>query len=187
MDRSRRPSHRLLALTLAVALVGSVGGLIGCDSGTQEPDAPTPSNEFGATGSTPAAEQPATPQAQPPRDGTIAPERFPTELPEGITAEIPYNFPSSVPIYPGAQPAQGRGAEIEGAPVSGVQLLSNDTPAEIFDFYERELQANGWTIDESNSEGMAGSIMASKDGCKAAIFVQSSPQGGSDIFVINEC
>jgi len=184
MDRSRRPAHRLLAMALAVALVG---GAVACDSGTQEPDAPAPSNEFGATGNTPPTQEPATPQVQPSRDGTIASERFPTELPEGITAEIPYNFPATIPIYPGAQPAQGRGAEIEGAPVSGVQLLSNDTPSQIFDYYERELQANGWTIDESANEGMAGSIMASKDGCKAAIFVQPSPQGGSDIFVINEC
>ena len=191
MDRSRRPANRLLAvalaMTLQIALFGSLAGLVACDSGTQEPDAPTPSSEFGATGNTPATEQPTTPQVQPPRDGTIAPERFPTDLPEGITAEIPYNFPSSVPIYPGAQPALGRGAEIEGAPVSGVQLLSNDSPGQIFDFYERELEANGWTIDESSNEDMAGSIMASKDGCTAAIFVQSSPDGGSDIFVINEC
>ena len=184
MDRSRRPAHRLLAMTLAVALVG---GAVACDSGTQEPDAPTPTNEFGATGNTPTAQEPTTPQAQPPRDGTIAAERFPTELPEGVTAEIPYNFPASIPIYPGAQAAQGRGAEVEGAPISGVQLLSNDTPSQIFEFYEQQLQANGWTIDESKGEDMAGSIMASKDGCKAVIFVQTSPEGGSDIFVINEC
>lgn len=184
MDRSRRPAYRLLAMTLAVALVG---GVVACDSGTQEPDAPTPSNEYGATESTPAAQEPTTPQAQPPSDGSIAAERFPTELPEGVTAEIPYNFPASIPIYPGAQPAQGRGAEVEGSPVSGVQLLSNDPPGQIFDFYEQELQGNGWTIDKADSLGMGGSISASKDGCKTVVFVQPSPQGGSDIFVVSEC
>ena len=56
MDRSRRPVHRLLAMAFAVALFGGVGGLIACDSGTQEPDAPTPSNEFGATQGTQGSE-----------------------------------------------------------------------------------------------------------------------------------
>jgi hypothetical protein len=185
MDRSRPNTLRLLVTALAFSLVGLA---VACDSGTQEPDAPKPSTEFGAAPSAGSTPKPApTAAAQPPRDGSIAPERFPTELPDGITAEIPDNFPSSIPIYPGAQAAQGKGAEVNGSPVSGVQLLSNDSPGEIFAFYEEQLKANGWDITESQNDQMSSSITATKGGCKAALFIQASPQGGSDIFVINEC
>lgn len=187
MDRSRSSAHRFTALVLAFALVGFA---VACDSGTQEPDAPTPSNEFGAATSPSGSGNANTASKAPvqtPRDGSIAAERFPTKLPEGITAEIPANFPSTIPIYPGAQAAQGRGAEIEGSPVSGVQLLSNDDASKVIDFYEEQLRANGWEISESNDSPVAGSITATNGSCKAALFVQPSPQGGSDIFVLNEC
>jgi len=187
MDRSRPFAHRFLAMALAFSLVGLA---VACDSGTQEPDAPMPSNEFGAAPSNESDSgntKPAPTPVQTPRDGSIASERFPEKLPEGITAEIPYNFPSNIPIYPGAQAAQGRGAELEGSPVSGVQLLSNDDAATIFDFYQKELEANGWEISESDRSEASGSITATNGNCKAALFIQASPQGGSDIFVINEC
>lgn len=185
MDRSRSLKQRFSTMAVAFALFGLVLGAVACDSGTQEPDAPAASNEFGAVAPPAAAPSAAAPRV--PRDGSIASERFPTELPEGIVAEVPYNFPSNIPIFPGAQPAQGKGAEIDGSPVSGVQLLSNDTPTAIFNFYEDELKGNGWEISESKSDPMASSITASNGKCKAAIFVQTSPQGGSDIFIINEC
>jgi len=187
MDRSRPLTHRFPATALAFALFALVLGAVACDSGTQEPDAPAASNEFGAAPTPTPAPTPTADVPQPPRDGSIAPERFPTDLPTGISAEIPENFPASIPIYPGAQAAQGKGADLEGTAVSGVQLLSNDSPIEIFNFYETELTANGWEITDSKSDPMSSSISATKGSCKAALFIQSSPQGGSDIFVINEC
>ena len=138
-------------------------------------------------GADPAVEPTPAAPVETPTDGSIAAERFPAELPEGITAEIPYNFPANVPIYPGAQPAQGRGAELDGAPVSGVQLLSNDSPAQIFGFYQDELTKNGWEVTESKNDPMASSITATNGDCTTAVFITVSPQGGSDIFLINEC
>ena len=82
---------------------------------------------------------------------------------------------------------EGRGADIEGSPVSGVQLLSNDDAGKVFGFYEDQLKANGWDIGEANSIDGSGSITATNGNCKAALFIQASPQGGSDIFVLNEC
>lgn len=190
MDRSRPLPHRFLAQALAFALFTLVLAAVACDSGTQEPDAPAASNEFGAAPSTtdPASSAAAQSAAVQPRgDGSIAPERFPTDLPEGIAAEIPDNFPSNIPIYPGAQAAQGKGANLEGLAVSGVQLLSNDTAIEIFNFYEAELKANGWEITESKSDPMSSSISATNGSCKAVLFILASSHGGSDIFVVNEC
>jgi len=183
MDRSRTPVQHLFNLALAFALVGLA---VACDSGTQEPDAPEAAHEYGAPPSASDAEG-ATAAPEVPRDGSIAPDRFPADLPEGIVAEIPFNFPSNIPIYPGAQPAQGKGADLEGAAVSGVQLLSNDSPEEIFSFYESALRDNGWDITESKNSELGSSISATNGSCKAALFIQGSPQGGSDIFVINEC
>jgi hypothetical protein len=186
MDRSRPFTQHLISMAFTFAAFAVIGLTAACDSGTQEPDAPEASNEFGAAPGTPAAEpSPSAPAA--PRDGSIASDRFPSDLPDGIVAEIPHNFPSNIPIYPGAQPAQGRGAEIEGSPVSGVQLLSNDDAADVFSFYETELRANGWEITESENSAIANSISATNGSCKAVLFIQASPKGGSDIFVLNEC
>ena len=113
--------------------------------------------------------------------------------PNGSDRNFFYGNPGDIPLI-GDWNCDGVETPGMFRPSTGFVYLTNGNPAdngvgtgEIFDFYERELQANGWTIDESNSADMAGSIMASKDGCKAAIFVQASPPGGSDIFVINEC
>ena len=46
-----------------------------------------------------------------------------SELPEGVTAAVPDNFPSDVPLYPGAQPAQGKGVEIARSAVEVVSVL----------------------------------------------------------------
>ncbi len=185
MDRPSSFDHRFLAMALAFAFVGLAAA---CDSGTQEPDAPAASNEFGANEAAPqAGDSSAAAPTAPPRDGSIAAERFVADLPEGITAEIPHNFPSSIPIYPGAQPSQGAGVERDGSPVSGVQLLSNDSPGEIYGFYEDELRANGWDITASTNDPMMSTISATQNGCQVGPFIKTSPQGGSDIFVMNEC
>ena len=169
-----------MVLALASALVVFS---IGCDSGTQEPDAPempAPETSAGASGSA-AAPVPM------PADGSIAPERFPTDLPEGMAAEVPANLPSSIPIYPGSQPARGRGGERpDGLEVAGVQLLSNDAVPEVFAYYEGELKANGWDITEANNDGLMASISATNGKTKAALFIATSPKGGTDIFVLSE-
>ncbi|MBY0396599.1 MAG: hypothetical protein K2X91_09055, partial [Thermoleophilia bacterium] len=111
---------RWTGIAASAALVLAVAG---CDSGTQEPAAPTPAAPEAAPEAAPTDESAATPPAAAKREGDIDSSRFPTDLPEGITAAVPENFPSDVPIYPGAQPAQGKGIDIEGSPQAAVQLL----------------------------------------------------------------
>ncbi len=183
LPRLRRVSVLVLVLLIAAALS------TGCDSGTQEPEAPRPEPTQPSTPD-PVDETPEPEpivQRETPSDGSIAADRFPTELQEGITREIPDNFPSTIPIYPGAQPAQGRGADVDGSARSGVQLLSNDDPATIHGFYEAELKSQGWEIDESKADSMSGSIMATQGDCKASMLVLPSPKGGSDIFIVSQC
>jgi hypothetical protein len=159
----------------------------GCDSGTQEPDAPAAqTSEYGAA---PAPDPSAGEAAAPAKnlgDGTIASERFPREMPTGASASIPTNFPTNVPVYPGSQPGMGMGSEVGESQRAGVQLLSNDTPADVFGFYESELVASGWEITDSRNEGGLASLNASNGDVKMALIIAPSADGGSDIFVISE-
>lgn len=184
MERSGPLFQRLFAMALALSLVA----LVACDSGTPEPKAPAPSDsEYGAlqTDAPPKSESAA--QIEVPRDGSISPDRFMDDLPQGITAEIPANFPAGLPVYPGAQPAQGRGVELEdGVGMGGVHLLSNDSPAEIYAFYERELASNGWTITQTRSDSSVGAFTLERGGETVELFFMTSPLGGTDIFSVFE-
>ena len=184
MACSRKTSHSLSLFGVATSLILA---LTGCDSGTQEPNAPAPeATEYGA----PAAPVPAAGEAAMPAekhgDGTIASDRFLRDLPTGASASIPANFPTNVPVYPGAQPAIGMGSEVGELQRAGVQLLSNDATADVFGYYESELSANGWEITNSRNEGGLASLNASNGSVKMALIISTSADGGSDIFVISE-
>ncbi|MBJ18374.1 MAG: hypothetical protein GY910_17080 [bacterium] len=184
MDHSRPLADRFLVTALAFALITLATA---CDSGTQEPDAPAVPVEFGAAGTATEPSGDSTGVPTQPRDESIAADRFPRTLPEGLKAEVPESFPSNIPIYPGAQAAQGASGEVKGIPRAGVQLLSNDAPTDIFGFYEDALKGNGWDITDAKNDLQSGTISATNDGCSTIVFVQASPKGGSDIFVLNEC
>jgi hypothetical protein len=182
-----RPSSSRSALSLLLALCAGLALFaLACDSGTQEPDAPAPEAAAEAPAAD-AADSAATPPAATKREGEIDPSRFPSELAEGASASVPAAFPSDLPVYPGAQPAQGKGAEIEGSPQSLTHFLTNDAYPEVHRNYAGELTAKGWTIDSENENEMAATIEASKDKCKAQILITPVEGGGSDIFIATEC
>lgn len=175
MARSRMLSFnvsRLFAATLSLTFLAVA--LTGCDSGTQEPDAPAAeATEYSA----PAADDGDAPRAAAAAGDNMA------ALPEGFEAEIPSNFPSTIPVFPGATPTLGRGGNVDGSERSGVQLQADASPTEVLSYYESELVSNGWTIGESN--GM--SITASNgDSEKMMLFVSPSATGGSEVYVITE-
>jgi len=183
MDRPRlfvsncNPIAHGLVLTLSLALLA-----IACDSGTQGPDAPEQADARSL-----AAEDPEGSEGSPMSEEPIDPSRFPQDLPEGVEAAIPYNFPSDLPVYPGAKPAAGRGVEKDGGvQLSGVQLVTQDAPSKARRFYERELEAKGWTIDNVREIGDNTAISASKGGMKTSLLIAPSADGGSDIFVVSE-
>lgn len=169
---------RLLVLLAPVALFG----LAGCESGTEEPEAPPAEPiEFGAT---PAEELPAgeTPAASTSEDGTS----LPFELPEGAVAAIPDNFPSSLPVYPNAKPAVGMGGEVNGGQRSGVQLMSPDAPADILAYYETNLPQQGWDIQETADIGTGKSISATDGSTTLLLFVADGPDGESIVYMMTE-
>ena len=175
MDRIRN----LMILCLVLPLIGSIA--VGCDSGTEEPAPPMP--EAGQSDST-------TGGASEGGDESVStafdPERFP-ELRAGVTAEVPKNLPVDLPIYPGAAPAQGRSVTREGVEMAAVQLLTNDPPSEAFEFYQRELESSGWSIDKAEDMGKNAAISASKQDCKVTLLFSPSEDGGTDIFTVSEC
>ncbi|MAG31495.1 MAG: hypothetical protein CL908_11475 [Deltaproteobacteria bacterium] len=179
MDRSRSYSSFLAAL----ALVGFLA--VACDSGTQEPAAPTPAVPATAPGD--GDGDAASANASPATSGVVDPSRLPTDLPEGVTAAIPDNFPQDVPIYPGAEPAQGKGAQLEGVPMSAVQLVTRDSPGDVYSFYLDKLSSSGWQIENSRDLDRNAAISASNGRCSVSLLVSPTSDGGSDVFIITEC
>jgi hypothetical protein len=179
MDRIRS----LMTLFVVFLVAGLLA--LGCSSGTEEPEAPTPE---AAVETTPADDSAAaTPQAETGKHPSgFDASRFPTDLPEGITAEIPYNFPKDIPIYPGSAPAQGKGAEVEGVPMSALQLVTGDPPTDAFEFYRNKLESEGWTIERAEDLGRNAAISASQGERRTSILIAPSSDGGSDIFVVSE-
>jgi hypothetical protein len=172
---------------LLVALFALVLLALACDSGTQEPAAPAAETTEAAPDAAATEESTGSAPAAVAREGDIDSARFPTELPEGVTAAVPDNFPSDVPIYPGAQPAQGKGVEIDGSAQSAVQFLTNDALGDVHKFYTTELGSKGWTLDLDEENEGAATIQATKDNCKTNILITPAEGGGSDLFIVSEC
>lgn len=190
MSRSRivlSPFDQRPILAISAALIALLF-LAGCESGNQEPDAPTAEPaELGAiaipSGEAPSGDAPSSDATGP---GGIAADRFPAELPDTAEAAIPSNFPSSLPVYPNATPALGMSGNVDGSERSAVQLLSNDPPAQVARFYSDELAANGWEITASEAGGLGESITATKGSTTTVIFFNPSADGGTDIYQLNE-
>lgn len=189
MSRSRivlSPFDQRPILAISAALIALLA-LAGCESGNQEPDAPTAEPaELGAIAIPDAAPNGDAPSPGATGPGGIAADRFPAELPDTAEAAIPANFPSSLPVYPNATPALGMSGNVEGSERSAVQLLSNDPPAQVARFYSDELAANGWEITASESGDRGESITATNGSTTTVIFFSPSPDGGTDIYQLNE-
>lgn len=181
MDRTR--TFLILALTLP--LIGALAA--GCNTGTEEPDAPqTDQATQAATDATGESDEPATSSGSAEQD-TIDPSRFPT-LADGVEAAVPDNYPKDLPMYPGAVPAQGRGQTGDGGDIAGVQLLTNDSPDETYGYYQDQLESKGWSIERTDDSEAGKAISVTKDGCKAILMFAPSESGtGTDIFTISSC
>ncbi len=180
MDRSRRIAPVIMSLALAALLSAA------CDSGTQEPAAPTEASP--AHSSSADEDASATTQAEVEEKIAAIPEsRYVKDLPEGVEAAIPDNLPKDLPIYPGSAPAQGKGTEIEGRPMAAVQLLTIDSPDEVFGYYKETLEVQGWTLEDRPELSGKQALAATKGGCKATLLVAPAEGGGSDIFMVSEC
>lgn len=191
MIRNRSLITRSTTLSVTPTLIGFSAALalavVACDSGTQEPTAPTPAAPEASEAPAPADESAATPPAASAREGEIDPSRLPAELPEGVVAAVPEYFAAEMPVYPGAQPAQGRGIDHEGSLQAAVQFVTNDALPEVHKFYSEQMKSKGWTLEEDTLNDTSAVIRASTEKCKANVLLMTVEAGGSDIFVTTEC
>lgn len=180
MDRIR---HYLI-LALALPLICAIA--IGCNTGTEEPDAPRDEAATDTASGTDSSAATSADEARPPDE--IDSSRFP-EVPEGAEAALPSNFPSDLPVYPGSVPAQGRGVKDDSGDIAGVQLLTNDSPDQAYNYYYDQLEASSWGIlTRADEEDDQKAITVEKDGCKAIfMFVASESGTGTDIFTVSSC
>ena len=167
-------------LIASLALVSFVA--VGCDSGTQEPDAPAakPMKIENSAASAPATTDDSG-------NVEFSASRYPADLPEGVTAAIPELFSKEFPLYPGSAPALGRGIDVEGRPMAALQLLSMDAPEKVYSYYREELENTGWVIEDREDFKGKNAISVSKGDCRASMFVAPTDDGGSDIFLMSEC
>jgi hypothetical protein len=170
MNRFREFAYLIVGLAMAGAFA------VACDSGTQEPAAPD------------NAGTPLTADGSSTRPPDVIPEsRFPKDLPAELVAEIPDVFPEEVPIYPGSVPALGKGTEVNGIPMTAVQLLTLDSAEDVYNFYFDKFTNEGWTIEEHEGFAERHAISASKDKCKATMLAEPTEDGGANIFLVTEC
>ena len=170
-------AHRISFLIVSVVMAGLLA--MACDSGTQEPDAPTPEPlkvEQSGGGETVDVSESGYPAS-----------RYPSDLPEGVLGTIPDTFPKDLPLYPGSAPAQGRGVDVEGVPMAALQLLTMDPPETVYEFYREKFSIDGWEIEDNEAFRGKNAISASNGKCKASMLVAPTEDGGSDIFLITEC
>lgn len=165
---SSKPARAFLSLAV-LAIVA-----VGCDSGTEEPDAPTP-EAVEYTAPAPAE----TPGSTDGGDPTAATDAL---VAEGFKAEIPDNFPTNVPVPESARPLMGQGGEVDGAQRSGVQLAIDQSPSEVLSFYQDELTAGGWTLADAPDNALT----ATNGGDTVMLFVVPDPAGGSTVYMITE-
>ena len=164
-------------IIVSLALTGLLA--VACDSGTQEPEAPTPAPlkiEDSSAANTDAAGEVVFPAS-----------RYPTGMAEDASASVPDTFPEELPLYPGSAPAQGRGVDIEGVPMAALQLLTMDPPNTVYDFYREKLETSGWEIEDREDFKGKNAISFSNGSCKGSMLVTPTDDGGSDIFLITEC
>lgn len=93
---------------------------------------------------------------------------------------LPPKFPAEVPKYPNATliDAQSTGEfPTENSPDLATRWTSSDDRDRIFSFYRDELQKNGWKLDQQNAD--QGQLVASRQGLKVAIGVQSAQNGAN--------
>jgi len=83
------------------------------------------------------------------------------ELGEG---KIPVNFPKDFPLYPGALP-EGTAIGSEQTTGKGFWLLlgSSDSLTKVTSYYDEQLEAKGWTIEETNILGDGSTYKVKKE------------------------
>jgi hypothetical protein len=96
------------------------------------------------------------------------------EIIEVNEGKIPVNFPKDFPLYPDAKPS-GTAVGSDNTMGKGFWLLleSSDLVDKISAFYDEQLEAKGWTIQESNVVGDGSAYKVKKEKLIGAIIIST--------------
>jgi hypothetical protein len=97
----------------------------------------------------------------------------------GADVALPDNWPASIPL-PGDAKVTYTGTMMTGEPGGGttVAFLTRQSPAEITEYYKKELVQNGWTIAATMATADGSMVSASREDNEGVIlYVSTSPEG----------
>jgi len=104
------------------------------------------------------------------------------ELGEG---KIPANFPKDFPLYPNAAP---RGTAIGSEQVTGkgfwLLLESSDPLSKVTSYFDEQLEAKGWTIEETNVLDDGSSYKIKKEKLIGNIIISSNQKDSKTTILI---
>jgi len=100
-------------------------------------------------------------------------------------AQIPSNFPKDFPLYPGATPG-GSAVGSENTIGKGFWLLlqSSDSLSKVIAFYDDQLEAKGWTIEENTVIGEGSTYKVKKEKLIGTIIISTDKKSAKTTILI---
>ncbi|MRR11200.1 hypothetical protein EG835_01630 [bacterium] len=94
--------------------------------------------------------------------------------------EMPEDFPSEFPMYDGIEVDSTSSFASESDTTYYVNLLSEDDPKDVYEWYKSEFSAEGWAIEGdlfmSDDSGDSGMLTVKKDGMNGTLTVGSGSE-----------
>jgi len=156
-----------IAVGFALISVTACGSREDADGSAAPASAP-----IAATAPAAAIESPEIRYSGETADGTS----FTAQLGGEVT--LPDNLPDNLPLYPNGVPYSA----MQAADTALVTLDSEDQPAEIYDFYSRELPASGWTIQSELNLG-AQRVVTAVDGKRKVVLQIEQTERGARVAI----
>ena len=146
-----------IVLALAFGLVGSACGQDDRDTRPQAPPEPA-----------------ATAPSSPAPDTAANPAPPPAPAPDAPPLEFSFQYPGSVPDE----------AEYSNPSEFGKVYRTDDTPAQVQDYYREALSNAGWSMMAEKDEGEVSMSIYIKDDQMATIFYAQSEGGGTEVTAV---
>ena len=93
--------------------------------------------------------------------------------------KLPENFPSDIPLYPEAEILYGMSYSEKN--VSAISLGTSDSISSIGKYYEKELEARGWKIEQIFNTDRSCMFTAGKDKKNLSVTITTGSDSGNNI------
>ena len=98
--------------------------------------------------------------------------------------KLPDNWPSDAPVYPGASVQFSSSSNSkDGQPSAMVMFQTKEAGPNVYEFYKKELVAQGWTVEQDIQSGDGAMVTATKD-TRALSVTVATGDGQTDITVV---